>query len=392
MASTIHETDGTVDVPCNHDRPNGVKRTLHFTRYGRVTGENRPAALALHGGPGEIPNMAGFLEKTALGRAMFDRWDFYLLHQRGAGKSLLRDESSLEYVVQSQDDYKLPQYLADLEIFRRQICASKNGSWDLVFGSSWGGNLGLSYLTKYPKSVHSFVLGSFDASKYSTTLTPYVMEAAIWDAMHTLPQLQVLLAKVINLCQRGALPITADGRRVLRQKDLWLVIFPYLAAYDMDALCSLLEGVVQGEASALSMLTEIFADDELTIGATFPAQATYLLELVDSDLIASRRKPERDCAFVDAVAYTEALRAKVRPFGAHDSAESASESMIIGQSGIMFAGRFDPMICWRAAAMTAARIPTAKFHLLPGGHSPFKQATSGMIADVCALAAPTLSC
>jgi pimeloyl-ACP methyl ester carboxylesterase len=329
--------------------------------------------------------MAGFLEKTALGQAIFDRWDLYLLHQRGAGKSLLDEESSLEYVRRSQDDYRLPQYLADLEHFRRQVFASADARWDLVFGSSWGGNLGLSYLRCFPRAARSFVLGSFDASRYSTTLTPYVIESAIWDAMHSLPQLEKILSEIMDLCRSGSIPINDNGSRVLRLKDLWALIFPYLAAFDLEGLASLLRGVIKNDASMISKLKKVFADDELSIGATIPAQATYLLELVDRDLIATGRKAERECAFVDATWYGEAMRAQTLIFDARGSDGLSSSAAVIAQDGVMFAGRYDPLICWRSVAATAANLPSVRFHLLPGGHSPFRQATPAMIADVCSL-------
>ena len=124
---------------------NGTR--LHF----RVRGADakNPYLLILHGGPGLSAHMfypwGATLEKSV---------NVVYLDQRGCGESeRLKFASPLMPTAAETKGYTIKTLLADIEGVRRFLRVRK---W-YVLGHSWGGMLGLEYVTAYPDAAAGFI-------------------------------------------------------------------------------------------------------------------------------------------------------------------------------------------------------------------------------------------
>ncbi len=121
--------------------------TLHFRVRGTL--RENPYLLILHGGPGFSAHMfypwGPSLEKFV---------NVVYLDQRGSGESARIKFSSLENPPPEEvKDYTIPNLLKDIEGVREFL---KVKQW-FVLGHSWGGMLGLEYVTAYPTKVLGYV-------------------------------------------------------------------------------------------------------------------------------------------------------------------------------------------------------------------------------------------
>jgi proline iminopeptidase len=125
--STEELSEGTVDVPFG---------SLHYT----IRGHGEPM-LILSGGPGLSSD---YLIPVAA--ELSSSYQTILVDQRGTGRSKLKSIDSTSVTLKLTVD--------DLELVRRHLGIK---TW-YVLGHSWGGMLGMMYLTEYPSAVRALAL------------------------------------------------------------------------------------------------------------------------------------------------------------------------------------------------------------------------------------------
>ncbi len=121
--------------------------TLHFRVRG--TDEKNPILLILHGGPGFSATMF-----YPWGKSLEEKLTVVYLDQRGSGGSeRLKPIPVLNAQPEDGQGYTISKLLDDLEGVRTFLKVEK---W-FVLGHSWGGMLGVEYVTKYPQNVRGYI-------------------------------------------------------------------------------------------------------------------------------------------------------------------------------------------------------------------------------------------
>ena len=124
---------------------NGTK--LHFRERGES--ERNPYLLILHGGPGFSSHMF-----YVWGRSLEKTVTVVYLDQRGSGESeRLKFKNAFAPTPDEIKDYTLANLLKDIEGVREFLKIKK---W-AVLGHSWGGMLGIEYVTAYPERVSGYL-------------------------------------------------------------------------------------------------------------------------------------------------------------------------------------------------------------------------------------------
>lgn len=121
--------------------------TLHF----RVRGENKsnPYLLLLHGGPGYSAYMF-----YPWGASLEKKLNVVYLDQRGSGGSeRLKFKSIFAPTPEEVADYTIKNLIKDIEAVREFL---KVDAW-YVLGHSWGGMLGLEYVSVHPKKTIGYI-------------------------------------------------------------------------------------------------------------------------------------------------------------------------------------------------------------------------------------------
>lgn len=124
---------------------NGTR--LHF----RVRGTNKsnPYLLILHGGPGFSPYML-----YTWGKTLEPKLNVVYLDQRGCGQSQrLKFANPFAPSPEEVKDYTIANLVKDIEEVRKFLKIEK---W-YVLGHSWGGMLGLEYVSAHPQRVVGYV-------------------------------------------------------------------------------------------------------------------------------------------------------------------------------------------------------------------------------------------
>jgi proline iminopeptidase len=139
-SSTIPRTEGYVNV---------LGHKLYYVAFGDPGSQDK--ILCLHGGPGSPHNYMLSLADLA-------KSGYYVIFydQLGVGKSELPKNLTL---------YTVEHYVEEVEEFRKQMKLEKFH----LFGSSWGGFLGIAYALKYQASLKTFI----SAGGASSTLLTY---------------------------------------------------------------------------------------------------------------------------------------------------------------------------------------------------------------------------
>jgi proline iminopeptidase len=121
--------------------------SLHF----RVRGSDpaNPYLVILHGGPGFSAHMF-----YPWGKSIESAVNVVYLDQRGCGQSArLKLANPMEPTEAEVKDYTMENLLKDIEGVREFL---KVKDW-YVLGHSWGGMLGINYVSTYPASVKGFI-------------------------------------------------------------------------------------------------------------------------------------------------------------------------------------------------------------------------------------------
>jgi pimeloyl-ACP methyl ester carboxylesterase len=136
-----------VDVPLDHDHPEGEEITVFAREVADPDGRDRPFLVFLQGGPGsEAPRPTrGPTSPAWLDRALRD-YRVLMLDQRGTGRS--SPVGTLPGLTPEQQANRLTHYradaiVADAEIVRQQLGVD---TWS-VLGQSFGGFCTLRYLS-----------------------------------------------------------------------------------------------------------------------------------------------------------------------------------------------------------------------------------------------------
>ncbi|AOS61527.1 alpha/beta fold hydrolase [Actinoalloteichus hymeniacidonis] len=155
--------DHTIEVPLDHDQPNGEKISI-FAREVVAAGSEQadlPWLLFLQGGPGGKATrpapMTGWLRRA------LREFRVLLLDQRGTGRSTPANRQSLarfdsgEQAADYLRHFRSDSIVRDAEAFRRQLIGDRPWS---VLGQSFGGFCTLTYLSLAPASLTAaFVTG-----------------------------------------------------------------------------------------------------------------------------------------------------------------------------------------------------------------------------------------
>lgn len=112
--------------------------------YVRVIGNAKaPLLINLHGGPGAFSGFDHEFNRDHLE----DDYLIVYLDQRGGGKSDANPDSTL---------LTMKQFVEDLDVVVENLESRYRGKKINIIGSSWGGTLGLMYMTKYQDKITSF--------------------------------------------------------------------------------------------------------------------------------------------------------------------------------------------------------------------------------------------
>ncbi len=175
--------------------------TLHFRVRG--TDKANPYLLLLHGGPGFSAHMfytwGPSLEKTV---------NVVYLDQRGSGQSAHLAVANPQDVQPSEvKGYTIATLLQDVEGVRQALGVQQ---W-YILGHSWGGMLGLEYVTTHPEHVLGFIDmdGLLSVPAMTTSILDESQAKFTADKKAGKPEADALLAQVAQL---RALPQTDPAR------------------------------------------------------------------------------------------------------------------------------------------------------------------------------------
>lgn len=116
------------------------KSNLYVRLVGNADG---PLIINLHGGPGAF---SGFAHETYR-KFLEDDYLIAYLDQRGGGKSDVVTDTTM---------LTMQQFVEDLDVVVDTLQNRYKGKTINLIGSSWGGTLGLLYLTKHQEKINSF--------------------------------------------------------------------------------------------------------------------------------------------------------------------------------------------------------------------------------------------
>jgi proline iminopeptidase len=193
---------------------NGTK--LHFRVRG--TDPNNPYLLILHGGPGFSAHMF-----YPWGRSIEKVVTVVYLDQRGCGESEhLTLKNHLMPTLEEVKDYTIPNLLKDIEEVRIFLKVPK---W-FVLGHSWGGMLGLEYVTAYPDSVQGFIFvdGLLSQPRAQDAILTSVEKHVAEDEKSTSPEKQEL-AKRLKPLLPGVKKMPPGQQRMLGCMELGFAMF-----------------------------------------------------------------------------------------------------------------------------------------------------------------------
>ena len=143
-------TDHTLELPLDHDRPDGERIEVFAREVAAPDGRDRPFLVFLQGGPGqEAPRPLGRPGSPAwLARALRD-YRVLMLDQRGTGRStpyglpLVDPTADPEGQAAYLSHFRADAIVRDAEAFREHLGVDR---WS-VLGQSFGGFCALHYLS-----------------------------------------------------------------------------------------------------------------------------------------------------------------------------------------------------------------------------------------------------
>jgi len=150
-------TDHELDVPLDHDRPDGATITVFAREVAADDDRGRPYLVFFQGGPGsESPRPLLAESPEWLERALVD-YRVLLLDQRGTGRSTpvgalpgMRAEEQAGYLTHHRAD----AIVRDAEAFREHLGVDR---WS-VLGQSFGGFCVTTYLSFFPDGLREALL------------------------------------------------------------------------------------------------------------------------------------------------------------------------------------------------------------------------------------------
>jgi pimeloyl-ACP methyl ester carboxylesterase len=373
---------GKIEVPADHRSPKGEKLSLVYERMGKG---KRPAIL-LHGGPGVGMPASKILPGSEPGRMALEHYDLVYFDQRGASRSLRPEEAKLDFVKARRALYAMDQYIGDIEVIRTKLFGA--GAKVTVFGSSWGGVLGLGYAVAHPDKVEALVLGSFSASGWISGRVCQTAETAVLAAEQEVPELaramkalREAIAKKKIVWHRGK-----KDQRALRLSDVVEILMPFAMKARYVQAAALLGAIAKQDPKGQGFLDELAMNELSTAGASMPGAATFCQELAvrrDLEAAGAASPPSLYC---DSQKVASELATFCAPFWSEQPPRGSAATTggkafdverklsSLRMPALVFAGRLDPVVPWQATASTALRMGNATFLLVKkGGHTPFDE-------------------
>lgn len=148
----LEQTDHTIAVPLDHERPGGEQIEVLARVVAAPDGRDRPLLVFLQGGPGHEATRPTRrpLGPSWLARALRD-YRVVLLDQRGTGRSTPYGEPSPDPAADAARlrHFRADAIVRDAEALREHLGVRR---WSLL-GQSFGGYTALRYLTAAPDSL-----------------------------------------------------------------------------------------------------------------------------------------------------------------------------------------------------------------------------------------------
>ncbi len=213
-------TDHVLDLPLDHDRPEGETIEVFAREVARPDGRDRPFLVFLQGGPGsEAPRPTGLPGSPPwLERALRD-YRVLMLDQRGTGRSTPYGAPGSDPAADAErlTHFRADAIVRDAECFREHLGVER---WS-VLGQSFGGFCSLTYLSAFPDSLReAYFTGGLPPvgrpvdDVYSTTFATMRMLNARYH--RRFPMDADRLAQLLDRCDAGEVR-RPDGELVTRR-------------------------------------------------------------------------------------------------------------------------------------------------------------------------------
>lgn len=367
----ISPVTGLLEVPLIHEFKDSPLINIYYERYCAKNSKRVPL-IFLHGGPGNAIDLKPILFNTPLGKVLLEYCDILYFHQRGAGKSQTSHDSE-KGIIKA---YRVEQFVADVESLR--ILHFGPSSQPIVFGSSWGGFLGLVYGCCHPSKVRAMVLGSFDISQTAINLFPKQFDDALVQAMIDFPGIKLPLISIIKKVRDGEIkwrPSTSSEKKV-GINDLFEMIFPFAAKAKYGELTTLLQAVLNGDDIGQEFINQHDLENPSVydLGASPGGEATFCANLIDYNEMEAVSNLKFNTFLVDSDAVYNAILNRCRVIGTSSHrTEWQVKLHNISVPLLTFAGKWDPIVPWQLTARISMTYPYGKFLLIDGGHSPIRE-------------------
>lgn len=366
---------GTVEVPADHGQRRSKKTLkLHYERY-RHKGTSKRPLILLHGGPGGPIPIAAVL-RSPFGEALLRHYDVLYFDQRGAGRSLVKQEKRRGYVIRNRHHYRVRQYVEDLDLVRRKVFGKKKVT---LVGSSWGGFLGLAYAVAHPDAVEGLILGSFSATGRYANQICSTIDRTLLSAEASQPGLRRALASFRRavaasrvIWRRGT-----KEQRPLRPADMVEVVLPLMVKARYRLLSGLLRSIVKGGPKGIKFLDRLDLDkgEMASAGGSLPGEATFCQAFIEEKVLRNVvAHPSATTTTCDSRQVARAMLKLCRPYltRRHQVYDVTGKLGTVKVPALIFAGKWDPVLEWQATLRLALGLPHATFVLIDGGHTPIR--------------------
>ena len=365
---------GFIEVPREHGNPGAGMLKLYYELYERCGSRNKPL-IALHGGPGAAMPFGTIVARSPLGEALLPHYRILYFDQRGAGKSAIG--LTAEQRRASLKQVSLSQNVEDIEALRKAVFPGHPKV--TLLGASWGSYLGLAYAAKYRHRTAALMLGSLEAISKSLNNVCATINDRLTVAMKEHPELLASVERVRKLIENKKV-VWHDGkpdRYVLKPAHLLEILLPFAVKARFAQTKAVLDGIAARHPRALGFLDslqDIGPETHVALGGSLAGATTFCSTFVDYAALKKLATAGLAREFCDERKMAKALMnhcmaraSKTQPINLEGALSR------LDMPALLFAGRMDPLVPWRATEHTAKRMKNATFVLVrSGGHTPIK--------------------